>query len=466
VTESRGESHDTPARQRPTARAARLGHPAVFMSVIWLVYAGLFAIGPLEFLRQPGATTWSLVAGGVGLFVAAALLADRHTRAEGRRLEPSLALVERMILVTAVAGLVGIGLIAVDKLFLSGLDYSKGLAHVRFQRVEEIEAGIDVPRSPLLYLGTATFSFSYVAALLYVLRGEGVRFGVAALAEISIVSPVAYALVYGGRNPIMLFFVLLVGGMLARGAGGRRLLPPMRGLWIKLALGLVLFAGYVNYTWKDRRQMWRYDEYATFLRVVGDRWQARPKPWLDETMASGILAPATVMDAMSLGLYVTHSVTTLDKIVRRRHELDRFWGNYQCGVFAPLVRRLPGGAALLERLFVQLRVTGTYGWFPTAWGALLVDFGPGGAELAVLAWGLAAGWAYARVRQGADLRAELMLSFVLATIAFSPITAPFGMANSALVFISLLIASASPGALSFLQARWRAGRAGAAEGTH
>jgi len=432
--------------RRGSSRLAAAGHaladPVRLMVLVWAVFTIVFLCGPLDYLRQPRPVTWLWMTFGIGLF-AAGVLSARSLPARwfgvAEAAEVRSRRIERLIAVTALIGLAGAALIAVDKLLLSGLDYSRGLAAVRFQRVAEIEAGIEVPRSPLLYVGYLTFSFSYAAALLYILRGEVARPTVAALAQLAVASPVVYSLLYGGRNPILLFFVLLAGGILVRARRGRAALPPVPALRLKLAIALVLFVAYVDYTWEDRRSEWKIETYPRFVEVAREHWQAQPKPWVDRAVTNHRAPAGLVMNVVSSGLYLTHGAITFDKIVERHRDFARCWGLYQVGLLAPLVRKSPAGTALLRRMDQQLRDTDTFGWFPTAWGAWYIDFGLGGAAAAVLAWGMASGWAYRLVRLGDDLAGELLLGFALATVLLSPINAAFGMANSILIFGSLVV---------------------------
>jgi hypothetical protein len=431
-----------PERSNLAALLRALADPTRLMVLVWALFAVVFFSGPLDYFRQPRMATWAWIGIGVGLFAASALAAGRLPARWFAVDEPETVpseRIERLVLITAVLGLAGAALIALDKVWLSGLDYSRGLAAVRFQRAAEIEAGIDVRRSPLLYVGYLTFSFSYAAALLYILRGEVVRRPiVAAAAEVSVASPVVYSLLYGGRNPILLFFVLLMGGILVRARRGRSLLPAVPALRLKLAVVVLLFLAYVNYTWEDRRSYWKIETYPRFVEIAHERWQTRPKSWVDRAV-SGHWAPAgLVMNLISSDLYLTHSVITFDKIVERHGDFARCWGLYQVGLLAPLVNKAPAGSALLRQMYRQLRATETYGWFPTAWGAWYIDFGLGGAVGAVVAWGMASGWAHRLVRLRDDLAGELLLSFALATVVFSPINAVFGMANNILIFGSLV----------------------------
>ena len=72
-------------------------------------------------------------------------------------------------------------------------------------------------------------------------------------------------------------------------------------------------------------------------------------------------------------------------------------------------------------------------------GRRLIDFGFVGAIIYVLIWGVVAGWSAAGSKHSDLMTPLLLLVFVLASILLSVVQGPLGMANSALVLVSLVV---------------------------
>ena len=62
-----------------------------------------------------------------------------------------------------------------------------------------------------------------------------------------------------------------------------------------------------------------------------------------------------------------------------------------------------------------------------------------GAVIYILIWGFAAGWSAFGVRHSILATPALLLTFIIATILLSPVQGPLGIANSALVLVSIII---------------------------
>ena len=116
-----------------------------------------------------------------------------------------------IVIAVSLFGIVGIALVTLDRTMLSGVSNS---AYSELLRCAPgLVGGISIERTPLLYAGYAMFSFGFVSVL-FLLKGEEVSGWAAALAQLSIVSPVGYAVLYSGRMPILFVLVLVVVAML------------------------------------------------------------------------------------------------------------------------------------------------------------------------------------------------------------------------------------------------------------
>jgi hypothetical protein len=195
------------------------------------------------------------VAAGVSFFIVGDLVGAWCCRA-WLQLRPNLpvasvGILNIVITVASLLGLAGIALIALDRIVLSGVGNS-GYAELLRCTPTLIDV-VEIRRTPLLYLGYLTFSFGSASLALFLLKGEEVRRWPAALAQLSILSPVGYALLYSGRMPILLAIVQIAAVALVRVRQGRRPLPSGHHLLLKTVAVVVMFGIYSNAMWSSRR---------------------------------------------------------------------------------------------------------------------------------------------------------------------------------------------------------------------
>jgi hypothetical protein len=212
------------------------------------------AVGPIAFPQQPSIPVIALVAVGVSLFIVGDLLGAwcccAWLRSRPNPSRPAAGTLNTVVVTTSLLGLAGIASIAIDRVVLSGagLDYA-ALLRCAPTLVEMVE----IKRTPLLYVGYLTFSFGSASLMLFLLKGEEIRRWPAALAQLSILSPVGYAVVYSGRMSILFITVLILAAALVRIRQGRRPLPNGHRLLTKTIVLVVLFGIYANTMWSSRR---------------------------------------------------------------------------------------------------------------------------------------------------------------------------------------------------------------------
>ena len=143
-------------------------------------------------------------------------------------------------------------MIALDRLVLSGVSNS-GYSEL-LRCAPGLVDFIEIQRTPLLYIGYLTFSFGFASLALFLLKGEEIRGWAAIAAQISIVSPIGYALLYSGRMPILFTLVLIVSVMLVRISQGRPSLPRGHYLLLKTVVLVLLFGIYSSAIWSSRQK--------------------------------------------------------------------------------------------------------------------------------------------------------------------------------------------------------------------
>ena len=430
---------------------------------MWVGVLVLYAVGPIHYNEAPQLTTWFFVLASVSAFAIGGLLATSRGRV-GRVVSAGFAeavtrrRIDRVVLIAAILGLFGAACIALDKLLLSGLDFSQGIAAIRFERVEATEAGTaaSLRRSPLLYLGYLTFAFSVVAFLLYMLRGEELRRRTIWLAFLSLVGIFAYSYLYGGRTPLG----LAVG--MGFGAIGVRLLsrqaPLPRGLTGRFLFAgfLVLTAVYSEAVLADRLMTSGAVDYASLETRLETNNDAKIAPIpgfgtgkAEATSSAGSSEQTPGVSASSSELflmrvvvnlhYFTHEVPTLDRALAHNGSLGPYYGAYQFNLIPALVTRIVPGWNLDRFMIPELQAANVYGYWPTAWGGMYLDFGVVGALIATFVCGWLAGVVYSRALRGNDDRARLLMCYVVAGIIATPLLPIFAISISLPILLSLVV---------------------------
>jgi hypothetical protein len=530
------------------ARSARiLSSPTVLIVAVWSVLLIVIAIGPIDYGNQPSAAVLSIVIIGISLFILAEQAGAWCFRTG--LVNPAMGAVpqaDRLSLVVGMsscAGIAGIGLIAFDRIVLSGVGNSSYAELLRC--APDLIDIVEIKRTPLLYVGYLLFSFGYASVVLFLLKGEQIRGWAAALAQFSILSPVGYALLYAGRMPILFVIILTVATVLVRIAQGRRALPEGHHLFVKMIVLILAFGIYSSAMWLSRRsfcmqmngvvrelhqrlqereaelvkareaqraeagqpapaerdadtqssgsspaarsgpdkgpfgeaarppsadikqqkqkaasdngisaadlgkmivagearpQTDRPDDVTTLLLTMDQAWHTKPRDYVISAIKSGRVSSGTAVSVLSTYFYLTHGVRILDTTWHERDQLSPpHWGIYQVGVLSPILRVFfPQNDELLT-LKTELQAAGIHGFFPTVWAAAYIDFGIVGAVIYVLIWGFSAGWSAYGVRHSALATPSLLLSFTIASVLLSPVQGPLGIANSALVLVSIII---------------------------
>lgn len=538
-----------------TTRA--LSSPAILLAGVWCAILIAVAVGPIDFPMQPSVAVLVLVAAGVSLFIAGDRAGAWCSRAWlQRRLNlpaPPARTLNIAVAATALLGLLGIALIALDRLMLSGIDNS-GYAEL-LRCVPSLIDFIEIKRTPLLYAGYLTFSFGFASMVLFLLKGEEVRGWAAIAAQLSILCPIGYALLYAGRMPILFAIVLAIAAMLVRIAQGLRPLPAGHHLLIKAIVVLVLFGVYTNAMWSSRRHFctqmtglidqelrvklgvpeaewvralkqatldqlaaegrpaapWQtvdpesrqpsanapqepgqlrqppaagaisaadlskmidaaksspvdaerqYPSDAGALVLLGlkrEAWRTSPRRYVLSAVQAGWLSVRAASSLLNSYFYLTHGIYVLDLAWQARAQFSPHWGIYEIGVLSPILRAFVPQNQQLKSMDTELKTAKIIGVFPTVWAAAYIDFGAAGAVIYVLIWGFVAGWAAYGARHSRLATPPLVLTFILASILLSPVQGPLGIANSALVLVSMAIAGIAVDFASLNDRKWRAG---------
>jgi hypothetical protein len=416
------------------------------MLAVWTVAVTALLTGPIRYFEMPSEHTWAFIGGCLGIFALGSFAARAGSHPifadeEGPvRTEPMDALVRT----TALLGIAGALCLLTDKVFLSGLDYSQGITAVRLERADAVLSGTagELRRSPLLYLGFATFAFSVPAYLLYLIAPERLRRSTVILAYLGLISPVAFSLVYGGRSPIGVVLLLILGAAIVRRLGGRAALPDDRFGRRALAAAVVLAVGYSSYIFTERRSFTSLESYDDLEEHFQAAYAARPSPVWRQLIDSGFSGDL-VMNALMTYYYVTHELPMLDRTLRYKGSVGPYHGQYQFYLASAFLARVAPSMSAEPRMTDELREADLYGWFSGAWGGMYLDFGVVGGLLATGICGWVAGRVYDRALRRRDVRYELLMCYVVAGIMVSPVLSLFTISISLPVLAAILVSMAA-----------------------
>ena len=423
---------------------ARRASPSLLLIAVWTATVLSYAFGPVIYHDEIRLETWLFIAGCVAAFVLGtaagrwpAVLADQHAppKSYDRR-------VGRVVILLASIGLVGACCLIVERLWFSGIDFSGGFTAARMARAEEVDAGLAdvIRRTPLLYFSYLAFPMAVPAYLLYVLMAERLGAAAAVMAHLSLLSPVSYAVVYGGRSPLGVLVGLVVGAMLVRWA---RRLPPFPLQWVGrlvVVVGLVALVAYSGYIFAQRRALSTVvDSFVALEERFETIYEATIRPGIGDAVDAGLVPAAAATNFAMTYFYFTHEIPMLDRTLRAER-FGPYFGQYQFYLPATAVWRMSPGLSTERRMITEAQRANTYGWFSSAWGSMYLDFGWTGALLMVALCGWVSEQLVRRVRRRGSVGAQLGLCYVYCGILASPVLSIFTISVSALFLAAILAA--------------------------
>lgn len=411
--------------------------PGVLLFGFWVFMLVFYYLQPIRYVIGDW-TVWIFIFSGCGIFLMGTKLStyltfESHSQAISARH------LNAIVFWSSLLSIIGISVMAYDKVILSGLDYSKGLAYIRELRGMQLNSNIDVPRSIWLYIGYPLFSLSYPAMMLLVLKADKIKPWIATLAQLSFVAPFGYGLLYGGRMSFLILLLLMGGCCVIRWIQGKTFFPREHLLLVKLIIVTVCMVIYSNHVLSQRRATYGTVSYSDFLTVTELSWDIEPKLWFENKVDNNDISLVTAMNLITNCMYVTNGIAHLNLIINRAERYQPYYGVYQVGILSPLLRVFDKNNTIVETMDSNLKETSLFGYYITAWGAAYLDFGLIGCVIFIALWGFMSGMSAQAARNPEQLGGQLLLSFFYCSIPMSIFNGPFGMSNSFLVFISLII---------------------------
>ena len=115
-------------------RTLYLSSPAAQMIIIWAALCVMVAFGPIDYGGQPSPAVLGLISAGIAIFLIGCrggrMLSEGWFARQAQVRPPSSRALDRVVIAASLLGILGIGLLALDRSVLSGISNEIGRAHV------------------------------------------------------------------------------------------------------------------------------------------------------------------------------------------------------------------------------------------------------------------------------------------------------------------------------------------------
>lgn len=424
-------------------------HPAALMLLTWLACIAVFLVLPFRLEGRAVSLYGFLVLGlFIGAFCLAALAAARPQPQRPR--PPGVAVDFRLtdrILITAavIAGLASI----IDIQGSNVLNLAEAY-QARSDRAGALLAGGESESTLWFQIAFLTYPAGYI----YLIREIGFRpkpvlWRVAAFGLLPVVLT---SLAMGGRAPLFYAFLMLVFGYLiraqvfpmARQAARQRRATRQRAFRLgpasKAGVALVGIVAAIYFVQVFFARADVVGGVEGMFGVAELSWGVSFNGYMSGLYYNLFGADGTYLIFifawyMVQGLIMSNAIFT-------DYDGPMMMGTYGVDLVSALMRRING--EFVADGFAVLLDMNTYGFLPSAFGSLFVDFKYFGL-LPCLIWGWLAGKVYGEIKRGADPRWLMVGPFVTLGIYFSLINTPIGFSNGFVTHLWLVAAFITAG---------------------
>jgi hypothetical protein len=413
-----------------------IASPFIFCTVLWaILFAGFYG-GPFVFHPMPSADTLIFLLACVALFVVSSVVGyvyegQRLTRVAGSPIRYVRFDVDRVVLITSVFALGGTACIVVDRLALQGFLGLAGLTEIRYERAEDVLAATAISRGILTYFGYLLYPALYLVVAIGICYYEGLRSRGKLLLTANMIGPCLLAVLFGGRSPILVLFLIIVASCVVRRLLGLRAFPAGASLKVAGVVGILGFILYTNLIWFQRLEL-SASTVNVLLEHAEKVWGIEPSQQFESWLA-GMGKQDLMVPLLGAWFYLFQGPSILERLITVR-EYPVLFGGHHIDIVAAGFRLFPATRTMLADGYASLLQANVYGFFPTAWGSLLIDFSFGAFPLIAL-WGAVCGTSYMRLRRDGRPGDAIYYVFLVYSIMISPISAPFGLANSFVIFL-------------------------------
>jgi hypothetical protein len=413
--------------------------PFFLFTALWaIIFAGFYG-GPFVFHPMPSTESLIFMLVCLALFLASSIAgyvfeSRRPARAPDSPLRYVRFDVDRVVLVTSMLALTGTACIVVDRLTSQGFSGLAALTELRYERAEDLLAASEISRGVLTYCGYLLYPALYLVVAIAICYYEALGSRGRLLLTLNMIGPFVLAVLFGGRSPIFVLFLIIAASCVVRRLMGMRALPA--GAFLKVAgIGGVLgFVLYTNLIWFQRLEL-SVSTVNVLLAHAEKIWGIEPtlrfESWLGDMGRQDLMVPF-----LGAWFYFFQGPSIFERLIAAG-DYPVLYGGYHIDIVAAGFRLFPSTRVMLADGYASLLKANVYGFFPTAWGSLLIDFSYGAFPLIAL-WGGVCGTTYVRLRRYGRPGDAIYYVFLFYSILISPISAPFGLANSFVTFLYFL----------------------------
>jgi hypothetical protein len=402
---------------------------------IWLVFLLSYVLVPISFKRQISLMTYGYLLACLTAFV---IGARRRKSANGCIAAESSSdfwAIERSILYSAILGMAGTVLVGIDKVLIGEIDLVQGLGNLRLQLGAEYDPF--KARSPLLWMGTLTYSFSNVSAVLYTLYADKVSRRTGLMVCIASFCPLVVAIVYAGRSLELILFLSLLGACLVRYQCGSSFFPKAAMFRWVLAVHVILLCVGTIHVFSSRSAAVKDASESRTLHRHLDRFDATLSPGVEQVVNQDTMTGDLIANLLMLVVYIESPFHELDYLLVDNADAGPFWGRYQVWPLEKVIQIVLGPQRAPELVDLSIHRTGLYFTF---WGAVYLDAGLWLGPILAGCVGLLCGYAYRRAIFGSSWVGKLFLPLIYSGIVLTPAHSLFAFGNTwQIIFCSGLV---------------------------
>lgn len=280
---------------------------------------------------------------------------------------------------------------------------------------------------------------SYTYIVLTLLLSNQIKF--VRLALFGILPGLLAAFVMGGRSPLLCTIFLIGTSWLLRpkfeAQDIKNCQPDLLIIptYIKAlsAICLLIALGYFIKVFLVRAET--TEGASAIFRSVGIRWGVT----FDGPVASAMvnLAGEKITYLVFVFSWYFNQGVLISNSIFTDFKGGSLFGIYGVDIFSAIARRL--NPQWVTDHFEYLLNINIYGFFPSAFGTLFIDFGYFGLAVSAI-WGGLSAFVYRKVQAGYDRRYRILYPFVVMGIVFSLINTPFGFGNGLITYFWLFLA--------------------------
>jgi oligosaccharide repeat unit polymerase len=426
--------------------------PSGAMICTWLIWLLLYTAIPFYYTNTISSTTTIFIVLCIGMFCAGdsfAIYGIGHIKLNQTRIDKNLEksqklhevdiIVDHLVQRLAILGILGGTMVVVSKIFLAGLDFTQGISGARVQRANDLISGMALSTPIALYPGLFAFPFGTCAVLICILQGENLSRVTQKICKIAVLSPIAVAIINGGRGGLIFLLLMLLGAFALHLYTKNTLLIPSFRIGKNMLPLIGSFLAYNIYVFESRREVTMKEDFWLSL----DNWQSNygiyPASWLLDLVSSGQLDGNMLLNWMQTHFYFTSGPPVLSRILDSDMSVGPFFGQFQIGVLASFLGKMIPFLSLRDKIDIDLDQLNISGLIPSSWGMMLLDFGWGGTLIEAFLLGWLSRKVYNAAINQLSLSSQLMFCFVFASILLNPIIPPLGFTDNAFTFVSLIV---------------------------